>query len=464
MVALTFTFGDNISSKIDYILGEEVYLRLDELSTISNEANIISRPSYSNSQIKAAKLIKSWMIDAGLDVHIDCIGNVIGRLERKSFIINDNKMCENNVETLSIGSHYDSVRNAGKFDGTFGIIGGIAIIKVINLLKYSLPFAMEIIAFEEEEGHNPFDLHFIGSQFYSGTLSQEYPTINNDLFQIKSRINNNKTFFDRISNHFLIMNDINKISRKELLNKILLQSNKPRKDIFGFIELHIEQGPVLEINNKPIGVVTSINGMTVLYYSLYGKADHAGTTPMNMRDDALVNVAEIIKFLNNLGKSKKDLVITVGSMNVFPGSVNVIPSKVDFTIDLRIGNNTIRYEIVNKIFEFFKVNKYNISLTGRADVDGVVLWPLSEFLVKSIIFSTKEYKSFMLPSGALHDAMIMSRITKSAMIFTRCRDGISHNPLEFVTKNDIYVGVKGLYDSLLFISQNYNLVSFSIHN
>ena len=460
-LAITVAASSSPTDKINYILGKEVYSRLDELSLISNEPNIISRPSYSNAQIKASKLVKSWMIDAGMDVHIDCVGNVIGRFERKSFITENEtskeKMCENDVWTLSMGSHYDSVRNAGRFDGTFGVIGAIAVVKAINsYFTSSLPFAIEVIAFEEEEGNNPFDLHFVGSQFYSGTLSFEYPTIDDDLFNIHSRIDPNMTYFQRLSNHFSIMNEREDIvSRKELLSLILSQSHKPRRDIFGFIELHIEQGPVLEYNNKSVGVVTSINGMTILHLDIYGKADHAGTTPMNMRTDALVDAAEIITFLNKLAKSRENLVITVGSINAFPGSVNVIPSKVSFTVDLRIGNNTARYETIDRIWEVMNLKGYNYSLNGRTDVDGVMLLPRSEALVDHLVEATKEYGSFRMPSGALHDAQMMARICKPAMIFTRCKDGISHNPLEFVTLDDIFIGAKALYDSVLFIAKGY---------
>ncbi len=449
----------HITEDVDFILGKEISDRINALSRISNEVNIISRPSYSNAQITAAKLIKSWMIDAGLDVSIDCIGNVIGRLERNAFIHQNKnpKMCENGVKTLSIGSHYDSVRNAGKFDGTFGIIAGISVVKIINLLQYNLPFAIEIIAFEEEEGNNAFDLHFLGSQFYSGTLSLEFPTIYNDLFNVHSHQDNNITFFDLISKHFSIMNNRkDQISKKELLNKILVQSHKARQDIFGFIELHIEQGPVLYAGNVAIGVVTSINGMTILHYTLYGKSDHAGTTPMNLRNDALVNAAEIITFLNKLGKSEEHLVVTVGCLNVFPCAVNVIPSKVTFSIDLRIANNTKRYEMLEKIFSFLNENRYNITLTSRSDVDGVVLLHSSKFLIDNLKEATGEYGSFMIASGALHDAMIMERVTKSAMLFTRCKDGISHNPLEFVSLEDISITAKALYRSVSLIATNYN--------
>eukprot|EP01083_Nonionella_stella_P019627 54503_1 len=195
--------------------------------------------------------------------------------------------CANMKHPHYIGSHYDTVHNAGTFDGTLGIISSIAVSKVLNMLRYPLPFALEIVAFEDEEGCSVFDSDFIGSLFYSGTLYTKYPTIN-DLFDLNSIEQPKVSYFDRLSHHFSALSDrTDIISRKALLNQILDQSTKPRSDIFGFIEIHIEQGPVLEINDIPIGVVSSINGRTAMTLKVYGQAGHAGTVPMHLRHDAL---------------------------------------------------------------------------------------------------------------------------------------------------------------------------------
>ena len=346
-----------------------------------------------------AQRISHWMKECGCDsVEIDAVGNVVGVYEgsykNDSTLGNNNAGYSQKISKLLTGSHYDTVRNGGKYDGRLGIFVPMACVRELKKQNKRLPFGIEIVAFAEEEGQR-YKATFLGSGALIGDFKSEW------LDQTDA---DGITMRQAMQHAGLCVDDIAKIKRDAT-------------DYLGFVEVHIEQGPVLNELNIPLGIVTSINGSVRYNCEVIGTACHAGTTPMNRRADAAATVAELILYAEERALQDGDSVATVGILNVPNGSTNVVPGRCQFTLDMRAPNNAQRGAAAPSAPEWQQ------RWEKAVDSLGVPL--------------------YRMPSGAGHDAMKLHEIMPQAMLFVRGENsGISHNPLESSTNDDMQLAVE----------------------
>lgn len=381
------------------------------------EENGITRVLYSKEWLDAQETLKKECESKGFHSYYDDVGNLFCKLEGREF----------KDETILTGSHIDTVVNGGKLDGQLGIIGGILAMEYLKE-KYGDPVRnIEMVSMAEEEGSR-FPFTFWGSKNIIGTMSEE------DVKDLK---------------------DAKGISLASAMKDIgfNFKGNKEiRKDFKAFIELHIEQGGVLEIEKKSIGVVEHIVGQSRFMVEVKGQANHAGTTPMKYRRDALYGASKMITSIIDLTKSYGDpIVATVGKVEVSPNTSNVVPGKVIFSIDVRHTNK----EISDKFVEEMKdtINKIGEEINLNVDIDHYVNdFPVSmDTELVSIIKTQCEKNNLsykMMHSGAGHDAQVFATHIPTALIFVPSHKGISHNPLEFTDTKDLVEGVKALAATL----------------
>ena len=361
-----------------------------------------------------AAQIAQGMRDCGFDsVHIDAVGNVVGRYEGST----------PDAKTLLTGSHYDTVRNGGKYDGRLGIFVPMACVRELKQQNRRLPFAFEVVGFAEEEGQR-YKATFLGSGALIGHFNTDW------LDQADA---DGITMRDAMKHAGLKEEDIPKVQRD------------PSKYL-GFVEVHIEQGPVLTELDLPLGIVTSINGSVRYVGEVFGMASHAGTTPMDRRRDAAAAVAELILFTEQRAAKDGDSVATVGMLQVPNGSINVVPGNCKFSLDIRAPNNAQRDSLANDIVAALK------DICERRSVR----YTLEETMRAAAAPSAPEWQArwekavdalgiplFRMPSGAGHDAMKLHEVMPQAMLFVRgINSGISHNPLESSTNDDIQLSVQ----------------------
>lgn len=402
-------------------LGDEIVGRINRLGTISETSENLARIFLSPEHRIAADLILSWMREAGMDAHLDAIGNVCGRYEGD----------KPRLPCLMLGSHYDTVRDAGKWDGPLGVITAISCVADLNRRGVRLPFAIEIVGFADEEGVR-FASTLLGSRAVAGTFDESV----------------------------LAGRDRDGITMREAMVKFGLDPDRigaaarTRRELLAYVELHIEQGPVLEQQNLPVGVVTAIAGATRLAASLTGMAGHAGTVPMAMRRDALTGAAECIVMVEAFCKADgAGLVGTVGAISAMPGATNVIPGRVSFTLDIRAPTDAHRKlavaDIVRRIEAIARQRDLALQIDVTHENRTVPCAPWLKTQVAEAV-AAEGYPVFDLPSGAGHDGMAMIDVADVAMLFVRCRGGISHNPAEHVEPADADAGARVL---LRFIEQ-----------
>ncbi|WP_198400210.1 allantoate amidohydrolase [Bradyrhizobium pachyrhizi] len=396
-------------------LGEEIVARIDQLATISESPEHLARIFLTDEHRKAADLILSWMREAGMSAHLDAIGNVCGRYEGE----------RPGLPALMLGSHYDTVRDAGRWDGPLGVITAIACVADLNRRGRRLPFAIEIVGFADEEGVR-FASTLLGSRAVAGTFDESV---------LNTRDRAGTSMRDALIQFGLDPDHIGKAARA-------------RRELLGYVELHIEQGPVLEEKALPVGVVTAISGATRLAASLTGVAGHAGTVPMKLRRDALAGAAECIVAIEQFCRSdEQGLVGTVGYVNAMPGATNVIPGKVSFTMDIRSQNDMHRKRAVADIVRQIEAIAKRRDLALQIDVThenrSVPCAPWLKSQIAEAV-AAEGYAAFELPSGAGHDGMAMVDVADIGMIFVRCRGGISHNPAEHVELADADTGARVL--------------------
>ena len=396
-------------------LGDEIVDRINRLGSISETSENLARIFLSPEHRIAADLILSWMREAGMDAHLDAIGNVCGRYEGD----------KPRLPCLMLGSHYDTVRDAGKWDGPLGVITAISCIADLNRRGVRLPFAIEIVGFADEEGVR-FASTLLGSRAVAGTFDESV----------------------------LAGRDRDGITMREAMMKFGLDPDRigaaarTRRELLAYVELHIEQGPVLEQQNLPVGVVTAIAGATRLAASLTGMAGHAGTVPMAMRRDALAGAAECIVTVEAFCKADDaGLVGTVGAISAMPGATNVIPGRVSFTLDIRAPTDAHRKlavaDIVRRIEAIAKQRDLLLQIDVTHENRTVPCAPWLKTQVAEAV-AAEGYPVFDLPSGAGHDGMAMIDVADVAMLFVRCRGGISHHPAEHVEPADADAGARVL--------------------
>jgi allantoate deiminase len=395
-------------------LGDEIVGRINELGAISETPGNLTRIFLSKEHRAAADLILGWMYAAGMRAHLDAIGNVCGRYEGE----------RPGLPCLMLGSHYDTVRDAGKWDGPLGLITAISCVADLHRRGRRLPFAIEVTGFADEEGVR-FASTLLGSRAVAGTFDESVLGVR-DGAGISMR--------DAVVQFGLDPEHIGAAARA-------------RSELLAYVELHIEQGPVLEAERLPVGVVTAISGATRLAVVLGGMAGHAGTVPMSLRRDALAGAAECIVAIEEFCRTDQGLVGTVGYINAMPGATNVIPGRVSFTIDVRAASDAHRKMAVADIVRQIEKIAGRRALTLQADVTHenrtVPCAPWLKAQVADAV-ATEGYRAFELPSGAGHDGMAMIDIADVGMVFVRCRGGISHHPDEHVDAADADAGARVL--------------------
>ena len=396
-------------------LGDEIVGRINRLGTISETPEHLARVFLSPEHRIAAGLILSWMVEAGMAAHLDAIGNVCGRYEGE----------RPGLPCLMLGSHYDTVRDAGKWDGPLGVITAISCVADLHKRGKRLPFAIEVVGFADEEGVR-FASTLLGSRAVAGTFVESV---------LGGKDRAGVTMREAMVAFGLDPDHIGAAARAP-------------GELLAYVELHIEQGPVLEAKSLPVGVVTAIAGATRLAASLTGMAGHAGTVPMALRRDALTGAAECIVAIEELCRTDPDgLVGTVGYINAMPGATNVIPGKVSFTMDIRAPTDTHRRKAVADIVRRVESIARTRALTLQIDVTHenrtVPCAPWLKAQVADAV-AAEGFAVFELPSGAGHDGMAMIDISDVAMIFVRCRGGISHHPDEHVDTSDADAGARVL--------------------
>ncbi|MGG1631197.1 M20 family metallo-hydrolase [Rossellomorea sp. NRS-1567] len=405
---------------------ERLKRHLEELAEIGKIGETgVCRLAHSKEDRQAVEVVKGWMEEAGLTTKIDGFGNLIGRIEGS----------DKDKPILMLGSHIDSQPYGGRFDGTAGALGAVEVVHTMKDNGIAPDRTIEVICFSDEEGCR-FNKGVFGVRAIAGMLEEGE----------------------------LNRKDKQGVTRREALKEFGVESDVTaspvyqKGDIAAFLELHIEQGPVLEEKGKPVGIVSGISGPIWLTVTLEGFAGHAGSVPMTMRQDALVGASEIIRKFDELVKKEgtETTVGTVGSMQVFPNSRNIIAEKVEFTVDLRDIDVEARTKLEEKLYQIIEKTasgynlKYEIKEDTRSEPRYCADW------IKDIMKEEDEklgLDSPTLMSGPFHDALFMSYISDYGMIFVRCEKGISHNPLEFAEMGDIEKGVELLYATALRICQ-----------
>src|ERR1700730_16663198 len=396
-------------------LGDEIVGRINRLAAISETPSHLTRIFLTPEHRAAADLILTWMRDAGMRAHLDAIGNVCGRYEGE----------RPGLPCLMLGSHYDTVRDAGKWDGPLGLITAISCVADLHRRGRRLPFGVEVAGFADEEGVR-FASTLLGSRAVAGTFDES-------VLGTKDRAG---------------------ISMREALTTFGLDPEhigaaaRARRELHAYVELHIEQGPVLEQNNLPVGVVTAIAGATRLAAHLTGMGGHAGTVPMALRRDALAGASECIVAIEEFCKTDEGgLVGTVGYIDAMPGATNVIPGRVNFTLDIRAPTDAHRKLRGASLVRRIEAIAKRRGLALQVDVtDENRTVPCAPWLKGQVAEAVAAEGSpvFELPSGAGHDGMAMIDIADVAMIFVRCRGGISHHPDEHVEPADADAGARVL--------------------
>jgi len=384
---------------------------LAALAEFTDEPPGITRTFLSPALESAKSLVAEWMRSAGLEVFEDRAGNLIGR-----------RACQDlEAPTVACGSHLDTVRNAGAFDGSLGIVAGLA--GAAELAGVMLPYHLEIVAFSDEEGVR-FQSTYLGSRFYSGD---------------DSVLTSHETDADGLTISAAIASHTPRFPLP------------PPRTLAAYIEAHIEQGPILESESLGLAVVTEIAGQTRLRVDLEGIADHAGTTPMRLRRDALAGAAECIGALEQMARNSASTVATVGYLDLRSPASNVIPGFASFTVDIRDANDGERGRFVESAISKFESlassRALDLSIRTLLDVPSVPCDESMTRLAEEIIFRSQG-SCPRLTSGAGHDAAAISRSAKVAMIFVRCRGGVSHHPDEFASNEDVSAAVEALTEFL----------------
>jgi len=395
---------DNVPTPAE--VANRLLVRCDTLAAMSSMPGGICRVYLSPEHKQANALVLEWMTAAGMTARLDAAGNVRGHYPGSTA----------DAKTLVIGSHLDSVPDAGAYDGILGVVLGIAVVEALHNAEQRLPFAIEVVGFGEEEGVR-FGTTLMGSRAVAGTWDDEWWSLV----------------------------DADGVSLSEAFNEFGLDPEAiesaalKRSELLAYVEAHIEQGPVLEEAGCPLGVVTAIAGAKRLLVEIAGQAGHAGTTPMALRKDALVAAAHGVMLAEQLAQQHA-LVATVGQISVSPGGVNVIPGMAAFSLDIRSGDDAVRdaalAEWRQNLSALCETRHLSLTVTETHSAPAV---PCADWLQETMAQALKDLgePTMHLPSGAGHDAMAMADICDVAMLFIRCTGGISHNPAEAVLAADV---------------------------
>ncbi len=401
--------------------GERLWDRLTKLSSIGKrDSGGVTRLSFTEEERAAKNLVASFMQEeAALSVREDAVGNLIGRREGNN----------PGAPVVLVGSHVDSVYNGGNFDGPLGVLAGVEAAQTMNGRGIETDHPVEVVAFTDEEGAR-FSFGMIGSRGMAGTLASED----------------------------LLHKDEEGLSIAEAMKGVGLDPDsvgdaaRPPGSVKAYVELHIEQGKLLENENLPAGIVTGIAGPLWLRFALKGEAGHAGTTPMNLRRDALAAAARIMGCIEAEASKTGTTVGTVGQLNLSPGGINIIPGRVEFSLDLRDIDEGVRDEVERRIVREARrlCEERGVGLDVEA-LQRVAPAPCSELVRNAAESACEELglEPYSLPSGAGHDGMQLKDLCPVGMVFVRSKGGVSHNPAEWSSKEDCADGARVLYHTVL---------------
>jgi allantoate deiminase len=400
--------------------GERLWRRLFELAEVGKqESGGVTRLSYTEEERAAKDLAASYMEEAGLKVYEDAVGNLFGRREGR----------RPEAPGVLVGSHLDSVYDGGNFDGPLGVLAGIEVLQTMKERGIETEHPIEVVAFTDEEGAR-FSFGMIGSRALAGTLTSE---------DLQHRDTQGISIAEAMNENGLDPGSIGDAAR-------------PQDSIKAYVELHIEQGKLLEDKNLPAGIVTGIAGPLWLRLVLEGEAGHAGATPMRIRRDALAAAAHIVGSIEAEASRTGTTVGTVGQLSLSPGGINIIPGRVEFTLDLRDIDQQIRDEVEQRITE--EARRLCEERSIRLEIETlqrVAPAPCADLVQNAAKAACEEFglEPYFLASGAGHDGMQLKDLCPMGMIFVRSHDGISHNPAEWSSQEDCACGCNLLYRTVL---------------
>ncbi|XWJ91411.1 allantoate amidohydrolase [Phytobacter ursingii] len=382
--------------------------RCDTLAEISETPGQLTRVYLSYEHLRANAQVAQWMQEAGMVTWQDAVGNICGRYEAAN----------DGAQAVLLGSHLDTVRDAGRYDGMLGVLTAIEVVDWLHRQNLRGSQAIEIVGFADEEGTR-FNITLLGSRGLTGTWPQGW----------------------------LDCEDAQGVSVAQAMVNVGLDptriatAERAREDFSAYLELHIEQGPVLEQEDLPLGVVTAINGARRLTCRFTGEAGHAGTVPMSHRHDALTAAARWIGFVEQKTReSGPELVATVGTLQCEPGAVNVIPGAVTLTLDIRSPNDALRETLLNALLDEAARIGQARGVAFSSDIFYTIAATPCDTRLRNVLAGAVEAvqgRVLLLPSGAGHDAIAIAERWPSAMLFVRCDRGISHHPAESVQQQDV---------------------------
>jgi allantoate deiminase len=386
---------------------DRVLERCGALAAISDEPERLTRLFGGEAMRRAHEQVGAWMRAAGLSVRMDAAGNLIGRREGSA----------PGIPTLVLGSHLDTVADAGAFDGALGVLVALAAVERCA----RLPYAVEVVAFSDEEGVR-FGTAYLGSRAFAGTFPAE----------------------------LLELPDAFGVTMADALRAFggdpdgLAGAARTGEPLIGYVEVHIEQGPVLEARGGPVGVVSAIAGATRAEARFAGRAGHAGTVPMAGRRDALTGAAEWALAVEATGRATPGLVATVGALQVEPGAPNVVPGAAAATLDVRHAEDAVREHAVAALRRsaeaIAEARELELTWTTRLETPAVAADERLSALLGDAV-AAAGYPLVTLPSGAGHDAVALADLTGIAMLFVRCAGGVSHHPDESVERADVAAAI-----------------------
>jgi allantoate deiminase len=378
--------------------------RCAELGRVSDEPHRLTRTFHSPAMVRANALVGDWMRAAGLEVREDAAFNLIGRWQSAD---------RPRARTLLLGSHLDTVRDAGRYDGPLGVLTALAAVTLLRAEGVNLPFAVDVVGFSDEEGVR-YQTTYLGSGAMAGTLTRQ------DLARIEEQG--------------------------------VARARRKRGEILAYAEVHIEQGPVLESRGLALGVVSGIAGQTRVRVLFEGRAGHAGTTPMKLRRDALCAAAELI-----LATERAGVTATVGEIEAQPGASNVIAGRVTLSLDVRHLEDRRRLAAVARLRQAGEViatrRGVNLRWQPVGEKASVACDPELTRLWRAAA-RRHEPTVPLLPSGAGHDAAALAAICPVAMLFVRCKGGLSHHPAESVRVGDVAKAIAACRDFVVALAQH----------
>ncbi len=421
------------------VLAQRIMQRCEQLAALSAMPDGVAR-YYLTPEHKAANaVLQNWLQLAGLRTWEDAAANIWGRYPSDV----------DNAPTVILGSHLDTVANAGKYDGILGVVTALAVVELLAAHNIRLPFHIDVVGFGDEEGVR-FGTTLLGSCAVAGKWQPAW-------FELQDSEGTSLRQALHSYLHSYAHSDAHSDgpgasdSSGAGMNSLNIESaSRAADNVLAYIELHIEQGPLLEHKDLPVGVVTAIAGAKRYRFTLTGMAGHAGTVPMHLRRDPLVAAAAAITAIETLAKSAA-VVATVGSLQVLPGAVNVIAGHCEFTLDIRSASDTERDRALQTILvalrEICRERNIKLDIQPLHSANSVACakWLRQK---SAAVIEDFGYPVLELVSGAGHDAMVFSDMTDIAMLFVRCAGGVSHNPLESVTVKDVEVAL-GVYYSLV---------------